>query len=283
MQSLHQREMDAMQLTVYTARPGRATAHAADAHADTQRLLARFAPIGLGEMDAVALQNRTDTKYLLSADQLAQALRAVAGHYRVLAIDGVRLNPYQTVYFDTPDFALYMQHHAGKRNRYKVRSRRYVVTGQSFIEVKLKAGAGRTVKRRVPTAAFATTCTPALAGFVAATVPAGALGLAPVLWNEFARITLVSDARAERLTIDLDLRFWQGERRAELPGIAVAEVKQAGADRSSAFVQQMHAAAIRPTGFSKYCIGVSLLYPHVKHNTFKPKLRLVHKLMGDHQ
>lgn len=39
---------------------------------------------------------------------------------------------------------------------------------------------------------------------------------------------------------------------------------------------------IHPTGFSKYCIGVSLLYQNVKYNNFKPKLRLVHKLMrGD--
>jgi hypothetical protein len=169
---------------------------------DIRRLLARYAPIGLDPMEAVALQNRTDVKYLLSTGQLAHALRALAEQYRVLEIDGVRLNPYQTLYFDTPDFALYLQHHAGKRNRYKVRSRRYVVTGRSFLEVKLKTNKERTVKRRIATDALTTTCTPAVAGFVAAYVRAPLAGLAPALWNEFSRVTLVSDARPERLTID---------------------------------------------------------------------------------
>ena len=41
----------------------------------------------------------------------------------------------------------------------------------------------------------------------------------------------------------------------------------------------MHAAAIQPLSFSKYCVGVALLYPSIKHNTFKPQLRLVQKLL----
>lgn len=241
--------------------------------------LARFAPISLDEMDAVALQNRTDTKYLLRTDQLAQALRALVGRYRVLTIDGVRLSPYQTVYFDTPAFALYLQHHAGRGSRVKVRGRRYAATGQSFFEVKRKTPKGRTVKRRVATDGLATAITPATAGLLAeaAIDPAS---LAPSLGNTFARITLVSTTWAERLTIDLDLRFRGGGRQIGLPGIAVAEVKQAGVDRASAFIQQMHAMHIRPTGFSKYCIGAALLYPDLKHNAFKPKLRLVQHLMG---
>jgi hypothetical protein len=248
---------------------------------DWQGLLSRFAPISLGQMEAVALQNRTDTKYLLSGSQLERALRALAGQYRVLEIDGVRLNAYETLYFDTPDFALYMQHHAGKRNRYKVRSRRYVVTDQAFLEVKLKTNKDRTVKRRVATDGLATACTPELARFVASAVADPAETLEPKLWNEYSRITLVSSTHPERLTIDLDLCFGRDGQRVALPGIAVAEVKQDGVDRGSGFIRQMHAAGIAPTSFSKYCIGVSLLYPHVKHNNFKPKLRLVQKLMGE--
>lgn len=255
----------------------------APAPTSIRRLVGRFAPISLGEMDAVALQNRTDTKYLLSDAQLLQALRALAGQYRALAIEGVRLNAYETLYFDTPDFALYLQHHAGKLNRYKVRSRRYVVTDQSFLEVKLKTNKDRTVKRRLPTDSLATSCTPELAGFVAANVPGPAGGLEPKLWNAFTRITLVSRAHPERVTIDLDLSFRAGGREIELPGVAIVEVKQDGVDRDSGFIKQLHAAAIQPTSFSKYCIGVSLLYPQVKHNRFKPKLRLVQKLIGDHE
>src|SRR5690348_11438069 len=93
--------------------PSIATPMVGRAMGDWQRLLSRFAPIGLGQMDAVALQNRTDTKYLLSGAQLARALSALAGQYRALEIGGVRLSAYETLYFDTPDFALYLQHHAG--------------------------------------------------------------------------------------------------------------------------------------------------------------------------
>src|SRR5690606_25304222 len=89
-------------------------------------LLAQLEPVGLAQLDGVALLDRTDTKYLLSLEQLTAALAELGDQYRVLAIDGLRLSPYQTVYFDSADFALYLRHHAGKKNRHKVRSRRYL-------------------------------------------------------------------------------------------------------------------------------------------------------------
>lgn len=250
---------------------------------DLPRMIGRFAPIRLNQMDAVALQNRTDTKYLLDTRQLLATLEALAGQYRVLAIDAVRLNPYQTVYFDTPDFDFYLQHHAGKSNRYKVRSRRYVATDMAFLEVKFKTAKQRTVKNRIAVDSLVTTCTPEMAGFLAAHLPIPRSGLETKLWNEFSRITMVSVTHAERLTIDVDLRFYSSDGAVALPGVVVAEVKQSGVDRSSGFVRQMQAAAIQPAGFSKYCIGVSLLYPRIKHNAFKPKLRMVNKLMGDYR
>lgn len=249
------------------------------ASTDIPSILAHFAPIELREMDTVALQNRTDTKYVLSNTQLGRALRALSDQYRVLEINGVQLNPYQTLYFDTPDFALYLQHHAGKRNRYKVRSRRYAATDQSFLEVKHKTNKNRTVKRRVPTEEIATTCTPELAGFVAASAPRLAGALEPKLWNAYTRVTLVSTTHIERLTLDVDLSFWTEMRSVTLPGVAVAEVKQDRIDRGSGFMQQMHSLGIQPTGFSKYCIGVALLFPQIKHNNFKPKLRLLQHLI----
>ena len=76
-------------------------------------MLSRFAPTTLAEMDAVALLNRTDTKYLLTTSRLGALLEALAGEYLVLEIGGARLHHYQTLYFDTPDFALFRRHHAG--------------------------------------------------------------------------------------------------------------------------------------------------------------------------
>ncbi len=245
------------------------------------RLLAPFEPIGLAQMDAVALLDRTDTKYVMQTGQLFAALAALNTDYWVLEIDGVRLHPYRTLYFDTADFALYMRHHAGREQRFKVRSRQYVDSQRSFLEVKVKTHKDRTSKRRIETCDLVTWWTPEARSFVGATIPLDAGALEPKLWNSFSRVTLVSKHEPERLTLDLDLRFDDGRQSIGLPGVAIAEVKQEGINRRSDFVRQMRAMAIHTTGFSKYCVGTALLYPAVKHNNFKDKLRLVEKLTGD--
>lgn len=242
-------------------------------------LMGRFAPIGLGQLDSVALLDRTDTKYVLTANQLYAALAALADDYWVLDIDDVRVHPYQTLYFDTADFALYMRHHAGRPIRYKVRSRQYVDTHRSFMEVKVKTTHNRTSKKRIETRTLLTAITPEASRFVGAYVPFDTRSLEPKLWNTFSRITLVSRHVAERLTLDLDLQFGRAGQATRLPGVAIAEVKQAGINRLSDFVQQMRQMNVHPTGFSKYCIGVALLYEGVKHNNFKDKLSLLDKLM----
>ena len=87
-----------------------------------------FDPISLAQMDEVALLDRTDTKYVMNEGQLFTALISLTGYYQILDINGIRLNHYRTLYFDTTNFALYLRHHADGRNRYKVRSREYVDT-----------------------------------------------------------------------------------------------------------------------------------------------------------
>jgi hypothetical protein len=174
-----------------------------------------------------------------------------------------------------------MRHHAGRQRRYKVRSRQYVESQRSFLEVKIKTNKDRTVKQRVETGNLVTWWTPEASRFTAAALPEDAGALEPKLWNSFARITLVSKHAAERLTLDLNLRFDDGWQGISLPGLAIAEVKQDGFNRQSDFVRQMRAMAIHANGFSKYCVGAALLYPQLKHNNFKDKLRLVEKLMGD--
>ncbi len=245
-------------------------------------LLDQYDPISLAQMNEVALLDRTDTKYVLTVRQLYGVLTSLTEHYRVLDIDGIRLNQYRTLYFDTAGFALYLRHHAGGRNRYKVRSRKYVDTQLTFLEVKCKTNKHRTVKNRIQTLGLVTRFTPKNSEFVKVHFPLNPKFLEPKLWNDFSRITLVSKHRQERLTLDLNLQFCNDRRTVALSGIAIAEVKQDGVNHNSDFIRQMRAMNIRPTGFSKYCIGVSMLYQNVKHNNFKPKLRLVNKLMrGD--
>lgn len=240
-------------------------------------LLAAFEPVGLAQMQDVSLLKRVDTKFLLQPAQVAVVLANVVDDYHVLDIEQRRLNRYQTLYFDTPNFDLYRLHHAGARHRYKVRSRQYIDSQLAFFEVKHKSQEARTEKERLPTTQFITRCNAETNRFIANHMPF-AMSLEPTVSNWFSRMTLVSKHGCERVTLDVCLRFGAHGRGLSCPNIVIAEVKQEQLDHRSYFMQQMRALSIRPASFSKYCIGVALLYPHIKHNRFKPNLRLLNKL-----
>lgn len=242
-------------------------------------LLATFEPITLAQMaDSAALLDRAELKYVLPQRLLLPALAELRDAYRILTVAGQPLSRYRTLYFDTDDLALYRRHHAGAPDRYKVRAREYVDSRAAFLEVKHRTGGRRTVKSRIPTEELVTALTPQAADFLAETCPYAAGDLTAALWNNYTRITLVSKLRAERVTLDLDLAFVREADRAGFPGIVVAEVKYQGERYASEFGRLMRAYHVRTTSFSKYCMGVSVLYPDVKHNKFKAKQRLVARL-----
>ncbi|HYN89599.1 MAG TPA: VTC domain-containing protein [Ardenticatenaceae bacterium] len=118
----------------------------ANGNPDLSNLLHRFEPIRLVQMDEVALLDRVDTKYVMRASELYHALPSLVEQYRVLDVEGSRLNRYQSLYFDSADLALYLRHHNGAQNRFKVRSRRYVESTRSFLEVKLNTNKVPTIK-----------------------------------------------------------------------------------------------------------------------------------------
>jgi hypothetical protein len=242
-------------------------------------LLQGFDAVHLSEMDHAALLRRTDTKYLLSEEQIFRVLASLTDHYRILEIDGRRLHHYRTLYFDTQGLALYRQHHNGWRNRYKVRERAYVDSGLAFLEVKKKTNTDATIKSRMRTRTLSSHIARNATPFLCAHYPYRVEELEAKLLNAFRRITLVSTHSVERVTVDMDLRFLWNGTRVSLAGMAIAEVKQDGFSMDSAFIRQMRASGARPTSFSKYCIGVSILYPEVKHNRFKPQLRQIAKLL----
>ena len=237
-----------------------------------------YAPISLSKMAGVALQNRTDTKYVLSVDTLKQIMPQLADDYSTLVVNGQRLSEYRTLYFDTPQFDLYHRHHAGILDRYKVRSREYVESDLAFLEVKHKTNKGRTIKERVRTPELVGSIYGDSAIFLQDTYPHDAVQLQPKLWVEYSRITLVSHHRQERVTIDVNLSYTWKDKTISLPHIAIVEVKQEGFSHQSDIERQLHQHHVRSTGFSKYCVGISLIYPELKHNNFKSKLRLVEKL-----
>ena len=113
-------------------------------------ILNSFDSIFLKEMDAVALQDRTDTKYVFHSDKLPELLKALMPKYRILDVNGIRLSEYESHYFDDDNNTFYNAHHNNHGERYKVRYRKYVNSAISFFEIKKKINTNRTIKKRIP-------------------------------------------------------------------------------------------------------------------------------------
>lgn len=247
-----------------------------------ESVLDAISPIGLGEMDSIKLMNRIDTKYLTTEQVLSDILQdAAARGYRALETEGTKISSYDSLYFDTPELQMFLDHHNRRLVRQKVRTRTYVGSGQTFLEIKLKTNHGRTRKKRtaIAPAAFKdfhpdAAATALLAQYSA--IPQESLS--PVLETLFRRITLVNAARTERLTIDTALCFRNHRtgREVSLQDAVVIELKQDGRAQSE-MKEILLEHRVKPVRVSKYCIGITLTDTSVKSNRFKQKVRLIEK------
>lgn len=240
-------------------------------------ILDRFNTISLAEMDGVALMNRTDTKFLLSVKDLIEILKTLPLSYRILEVSGIRENSYETLYYDTPNLYFYLRHHNGKKNRYKVRKRRYVESNLTFLEVKFKTNKDRTIKDRTKIPEVNQTLSEVEKDFIQQETELED-SFVPILWNRFRRITLVNETIPERLTIDLGLNFEIDEKAIRLENVVIAEVKQERQNRHSPFMKEVKRRLIREESVSKYCLGVAMLFPEIKSNNFKSKIKKLNKI-----
>lgn len=243
-----------------------------------QEILSDYKSVSLEQMGKVKLLNRVDTKFVTTMQGLEQLLQLARGAYFIQEIEGKKLMPYTTLYFDTDDCDMYSRHQRGCKTRQKIRVRRYENSDVFFLEVKRKNNRGRTDKKRMQIAERV----PELANyteFLTAKSWYGRHRLTPQLSNAFRRITLVNNAMTERLTIDLDLQFHNevtGEDY-DMGPIVVVEVKRDGLTHSP-ILEILKQLRIKQSGFSKYCIGMALTNPGLKKNRFKERLHYVEKL-----
>jgi hypothetical protein len=238
--------------------------------------LEHFDPIHLNEMKSVELMNRVDTKFVFRRSILADILVDLSDGYKVLDIEGVRMNSYSTQYFDSEGYRFYLDHHNGKGKRYKVRIRNYKNSGLYFLEVKNK-WKGRTKKSRIRVADFEDELSKGSTEFVTAAIGTE-MDLKSKFWNRFDRITLVNKLEKERLTLDVNLGFKINDYHEFYDHFVVAELKQERINRNSLFYQLMKKNGIRNNSFSKYCIGAISINSDLKYNRFKRHLRLIDKL-----
>jgi len=247
--------------------------------------LAGLAPITLEEMESIKLMNRIDSKYLTNEAHLVEILAdAAQAGYRALETEGEKISPYDSVYFDTEDLRMFRDHHNRRLVRQKVRTRSYVNSGLTFLEIKRKNNKGRTSKKRIPIPlgelqdfrADADAC-----DYLARKSWFTSAELSPVLETVFSRITLVNPAKTERLTIDTCLQFnnFRTGLSASLRDAVIIELKQDGRAVSQ-MKDILLEHRIKPMRISKYCIAVTLTDPDARSGRFKIKVRRIEKTIN---
>ena len=237
--------------------------------ADLDRIAMRFPALTLNEIQEYALQDRVDTKYLMRLSDLPELLKELTTDHSILEVAGQRISNYRTLYFDTPAFNFYHDHHNGKRPRFKIRMREYISNNQAFLEIKKKENSYRTTKDRIEIASMQETLSPSMKGFLMGNYPGEVDSLRPVLWNTFSRMTLVNHNTCERITIDSGLYFFNMTHSLELSHLAVVELKQDSFSRDAVVVHSLKGKGYQPISFSKFCTGVAILNPTIKRNQFK--------------
>ena len=245
-----------------------------------------FDPISLDEMDAVKLMDRVDSKYVFPASQLPGVLQQMQDQYRLLEINQKRIHRYHSLYFDTEDLQFYRRHHMGKLNRWKLRFRKYVDSGNlTFFEIKFKNNMGRTIKKRVKMQDIGERIEQKAEKFLHEITPFSSSQFFPTIWVNYSRMTFVNKTSRERLTIDTSLSYTRADREGQslsvsFPQMVIAEAKRDKAGSVSSFIRLVRANGIREGSISKYCFGIYNLFETVKKNNFKPKVRFIQKMAG---
>ena len=247
-----------------------------------ESVLDTISPILLGEMDSIKLMNRIDSKFLTTEATLVHVLEdASARGYRALETEGTKISAYDTLYYDTPGLQMFLDHHNRRLVRQKVRTRTYVGSGQTFLEIKRKNNHGRTKKKRIEVNDMDLHDEEKRL-FIEQHLHFDVDKLIPHMHNHFHRITLVNRAKTERLTIDTDLQFHnvQTDTDRHMGDLVIIELKRDGLVYSPV-LEMLRQLRIHPHGFSKYCMGAAMTNDSLPVNLFKTKLRDVEKILKE--
>jgi len=252
-----------------------------------ETLLRARTPIGLSDIDSVALMDRFDEKFMVPNAWLPDVLQDLATH-QILTIQGEVTTRYNNLYFDTDENACLEAHTRGRSQRMKIRIRHYANTDVAFLEVKVRDVHGKTAKHRQIRdhgSAWDAPLTERERDFRASLVPFS-FDLKPVLQSRFERFTLAELHEGERVTFDQHLEFCQpGSRDWVRPAahVAIVEWKQGIVNHQGTLIQAFRRQPTRrgPLGrslrLSKYILGRHSMQPSLPLRTYKAALRDVHR------
>lgn len=242
--------------------------------------LDRFDRVSLDALVAEAsLLTRVDRKYVVPRAGLEPVLAALDPGTRVLEIDGARDFAYESVYFDTPDLLSFHMAAQPRRRRFKLRTRSYLDTGTSYLEIKTRGARGTTVKDRDEydprhrdrlTDDARDDVADAFAAIGVAADRADELDA--TLLTRYRRATLLAAGGAGRATIDIALEWIEPDGRGfALPDLAIVETKSGA--RPSDVDRALWRAGHRPATVSKYATGLAALHPTLPRNRWARLLR----------
>ncbi len=242
--------------------------------------LQHFEPVSLQQLDRVKLMNRVDQKFILHQHELNDLLAEILHSYNVLEIDGKRLFKYSSLYYDTDALNFYTDHHNGKPNRIKIRSREYLDTGTAFFEIKKKIKGFRTEKYRIKKSGD-TLNDEQLEQELLIFHQLDHISLVPSILIDYSRITLSAKDLSERVTIDTELCFKKESGVESMDGLVIIEVKQDQVKRESPIIQALRKRRNRPFGISKYAMGMVLMNAVEKTNAFRHKISKIKQLISN--
>jgi hypothetical protein len=231
------------------------------------------------------LQKRVDTKFIVDVNLLPQILSGITTQYAALRVPAGNIARYLSVYFDSVDLQCFHDHRRGRRLRQKIRIRHYPDRLLSFLEIKTKRNEVVTDKARIALT-YGTSELAHCQDFLATCTPFKIADLHHVLDNDFGRLSLVSLNSTERVTIDVGIRVAPSHHsplltvaRAapDLSSVAIIEVKQNSFSSNSAIVQALGDSGAREQSFSKYAIGMAMLYPSLRRNRMLPDIRAIER------
>ncbi len=239
-----------------------------------------LATISLAELtERAALQTRVDRKYVLGRREADEVLADLGPDTRVLEIDGVSALAYESVYFDTPDLLSYRMAAHARRRRFKLRTRSYVDSATSFLEMKTRGARSTTVKDRIEySPADRDVLTHEGRRYAEAALDElgisdpERLDLLPTLVTRYHRTTLYLPGSGSRATVDTGLS-WEAEDGTTIirPDLAIIETKSGS--RTSEVDRLLWSHGHRPDRISKFGTGLATLRPDLPANKWARVLR----------
>lgn len=240
--------------------------------------LAALPSLTLMDLDSTwTTLRRYDTKFIVAKSAMDQFLNESSTSFAALEIDNSRGFTYRTTYFDTSDLLLYRDHAQRRRRRIKIRTRHYVESNRSRLEVKAKLGNGQTQKALFENnAVIGEAEIPLVNQAVRQLNPSlrySGIGeqLSQAAVTTFQRSTIINRNSVERITFDSSLILEANDRQIQLsPELLLVEIKSP--HRISDTVRDLRRRGIHPTAFSKYCAAIE------STQTLRPRVHSAIKL-----